>query len=424
MALHWQILIALCLAALAGLTLGEQSWFLESCRFVATMFLNALKMLIIPLILSAMVAALLGMPESASLGRMGARTAALFLVTTLMAVLTGLTMVNLIAPGVIGGVPAAGVLGLMADSSEVQARIEGRGGSDFAEVFLRMLPPNLIADAAKGETLGLIVFAILFGYFASRLPSGLASSQRQFWNGFYEIMIGMTELVMRFAPIGVFALVARTMAGISWDAVSALMLFVLCVLGGLVLQILLWLPLLLRALAGVSSWRHLVAMSPVLLTAFSTSSSAATLPVTMETVRERAGVSANVAGLVLPLGATVNMNGTALYECVAAMFIAQAYGVELSLTQQFVVVALALVTSVGVAGVPSASLVAITVILSAIGLPLEGIGLILAVDRVLDMLRTAVNVYSDTVVSVIVARLQREPDIYGLPAFNPLNRDG
>jgi proton glutamate symport protein len=275
------------------------------------------------------------------------------------------------------------------------------------DVFIRMVPPNLFQAAAEGEMLGLIFFALLFGYFASRLPNGLGQTQRQFWGGLYEIMIAITGWVMRFAPLGVFALVGKTIAQTGWGAMEPLLLFFACVLLGLLIQTLVWLPLLLR-LMGLSPLAHFRATSPVLLTAFSTSSSAATLPVTFDRVQNHAGVSPQVAGFVLPLGATVNMNGTALYECAAALFIAQAYGLELSLFTQFVVVMLALITSIGVAGIPSASLVAIAVILSAIGLPLEGVGLILAVDRILDMCRTAVNVFGDTVGAVIIARSRGE----------------
>lgn len=219
---------------------------------------------------------------------------------------------------------------------------------------------------------------------------------------------------MKFAPIGVFALVAKVVATTGVDAFRPLATFFLVVLAGLAIHTFVTLPLLLFVVGRVSPLRHYQAMMPAMLTAFSTASSSATLPLTLECVEKRAGVSNRTASFVLPLGATINMDGTALYECVAAMFIAQAYGLEMTVTTQFIVVLLALLTSIGVAGIPAASLVAIVVILKAIGLPAEGIGLILAVDRVLDMCRTSVNIFSDSCGAVIIARLEGEKDI--LPA--------
>lgn len=214
----------------------------------------------------------------------------------------------------------------------------------------------------------------------------------------------MTDWVMRFAPVGVFALVAKVAAGTALAALQPLLLFLLTMLLALAVHFFLVLPLLLRLLGRVDPLRHYQAMAPALLTAFSAASSSATLPLTMECMEKNAGVSNRVSSFVLPLGATVNMAGTALYECVAVLFIAQAYGVELSLGMQFTVVLLALLTSIGVAGILAASLVAIVIILSAVGLPAEGIGLILAVDRILDMCRTAVNVFSDSCGAVIIGR--------------------
>ena len=415
-ALHWQIAIALALALIAGAAIGPQAQFLAVCSFIGTLFLNALKMLIVPLILASIISALLGLSDSSALGRLGLKTATFFAGTTALSILTGLVLVNLIAPGIVDGAPAGERLGLSDDTDSVMARIEDRGGSDIVAVFLRMVPPNLVQAAANGEMLGLIFFGILFGYFASRLPSKQAQTQREFWNSLYEVMIRITGWVMAFAPLGVFALVAKTIASTGWDAVQPLLAFFLVVVLALLVQTLLWLPLILRLVARVSPLRHLKVTVPALLTAFSTSSSAATLPVSFGRMRDGAGVSPGTAGFVLPLGCTVNMNGTALYECAAAMFIAQAYGLDLSFVSQLVIVSLALITSIGVAGIPSASLVAIAVILSAIGLPLEGVGLILAVDRVLDMARTAVNVFGDTVATVTIARLEGEDGILGTRA--------
>ncbi len=417
MKLHWQIAIALVAAAVAGALIGEAPWFIETTSFVGSMFLNALKMLIVPLIVSAMINAILGLGDTGALTRLGTKTTGFFLATTLIAVVTGLSIINIVQPGVVNGAPAGELLGLSQETDAVLEKIEGRGGGDIVAVLLRMVPPNLFQAAAEGEMLGLIFFSLLFGYFASRLPAGTVDTQRQFWGGLYEVMISITGWVMKFAPIGVFALVAKTIAQTGWGAIQPLMLFFFCVLTGLIVHGVVTLSLCLRAF-GLPPLRHLRAMSPVLLTAFSTSSSAATMPVTL-THLKRVGVSDGVGGFVVPLGTTVNMNGTALYECAVAIFIAQAYGLELSFVTQFVIVALALITSIGVAGIPSASLVAIAVILSAVGLPLEGVGLILAVDRVLDMCRTAVNVYCDTVIAATLGKLEGDPVHAGAPEGAP-----
>jgi len=234
---------------------------------------------------------------------------------------------------------------------------------------------------------------------------------QRFWQGVFETMMQITLWIIRFAPLGVFGLVARTVSVTGFEAFAPLAAFVATVFLGLAVHALVTLPLVLRFVGGVSPRQHVKAFSPALLTAFSTSSSSATLPLTMECAEKNAGVSNRIASFVLPLGATVNMDGTALYECVAALFIAQAYGIQLGFGAQFSIVVLALLTSVGVAGVPSASLVAILVILNAVGLPVEGVGLILAVDRVLDMCRTTVNVFGDSCGAVVIARTEGETEV-------------
>lgn len=419
--LHWQILIALALALPAGWFSGRHGGlfglsFYQIYAFVGTLFLNALKMIIVPLIVSSIVTGVAGIGSGHALGRIGGKTVVFYLGTSLVAILTGLLFVNLLDPGVIHGVPLKEALGVNeATVAEAAAAVQGRGASDLAGVFLSLVPTNVISAAADGQMLGLIFFSLLFGYFLTRIEEAYAEAQYNFWQGLYEIMLRVTDWVMKFAPIGVFALVAKVVAGIDHGQMQKLAesvgLFFAAVLLALAVHVLVTLPVLLRFIARVSPQRHFRAMAPALLTAFSTASSSATLPVTMECVEKNAGVSNRTASFVLPLGATVNMDGTALYECVAAMFIAQAYGLDLSFTTQFTVVLIALLTSIGVAGIPAASLVAITVILAAIGLPAEGIGLILAVDRILDMFRTSVNIFSDSCGAVIVARLEGEENL-------------
>jgi Na+/H+-dicarboxylate symporter len=415
-ALHWQILIALLAGGAVGLATGPDGvlWgvpLMGAFAFLGTLFLNALKMLIVPLVMASLIVGVGNMRDTAGLGRLGAKTVVYYLVTSLIAILIGLAWVNAAQPGVMDGRPAGEVLGLEADGAEVADRVRDKGAGDLVAVFLRMVPPNIVQAAADGQMLGLIFFSLLFGYFVSRLQGEPGRTLHAFWQGVYEVMMRMTELIMRLAPVGVFGLVAKTLANAGLSALLPLAGFFLTVVGALAMHLFVALPLLLRFVGGVSPWRHFKAMLPALLTAFSTSSSSATLPITLESVEKRAGVSNRTGGFVLPLGATINMDGTALYECVAALFIAQAYGLELTFAQQFTVVLAALLTSIGVAGIPSASLVAITIILAAIGLPAEGIGLILAVDRLLDMSRTAVNVFSDSCGAVIIARSEGETEV-------------
>lgn len=414
--LHWQILIALILAVLVGLAVGPDTELLGlsvvgAFEFLGTLFLNALKMLIVPLIVSSIITGIAGIGQGEALGRLGARTLGYYLVTSLFAILTGLLLVNWIQPGIADGVPVQEVMGLETDGDAVADKVAGRGAGDIAEIFLRMVPPNIVAAAADGQMLGLIFFSLLFGFFMTRIGEPYAENLFGFWQGTFEVMMRITDWVMRFAPLGVFALVARVVATTGVEAFGPLGAFVATTLAALAVHFLITLPLLLLLVARVNPLAHYRAMAAALVTAFSTASSSATLPITMECVEKNAGVSNRTTSFVLPLGATVNMDGTALYECVAAMFIAQAYGVELGFAEQFTVVLVALLTSIGVAGIPAASLVAITIILAAIGLPLEAVGLILAVDRILDMCRTSVNVFSDSCGAVVIGRLEGEEGI-------------
>ena len=414
--LHWQILIALVAAVIAGLITGTEAGFFgvtfyQLYEFFGTLFLNALKMLIVPLIVSSIVVGMMGIGSGEHLGRLGGKTLAYYASTSLLAILTGLIIVNLTAPGIVDGQPARELIGLSDNVSEVAEKVEGKGGGDIVAVFLRMVPANIVSAAAEGQMLGLIFFSLLFGYFLTKIKAPQGETLKNFWQGTLDVMMEITNWVMKFAPLGVFALVAKVIASSGLEAFRPLAVFFFTVLTALAIHLLVSMPLILKFIARVKPQRHYQAMAPALLTAFSTSSSSATLPITMDCVEQRAGVSNNVSSFTLPLGATVNMDGTALYECVAAMFIAQAYGLDLSFTTQFTIVLIALLTSIGVAGIPSASLVAISIILAAIGLPMEAIGLILAVDRVLDMCRTAVNVFSDSVAAVVIGRLEGEQGI-------------
>jgi len=415
--LHWQILIALVAAVIAGSLTGVDAaifgvTFYAMYAFVGTLFLNALKMIVVPLVVSSIITGIAGASKSNAFGRLGLKTLTYYMATSLMAILIGLMLVDLIAPGIVNGQPAKDLIGLSADTSGKLEKIANRGVSDIADVFIRMIPTNVFDAAANnGQLLGLIFFSLLFGYFMTRVHDRYVQQMTDFWQGVFEVMMRITEWVMKFAPLGVFALVAKVVATTGLQAFYPLAMFFFTVLGALLLHFLVALPALLYFIGGVNPVRQYKAMAPALLTAFSTASSSSTLPVTMDCVEKNAGVSNRTSSFVLPLGATVNMDGTALYECVAAIFIAQAYGLDLSFGTQFTIVVIALLTSIGVAGIPAASLVAIVVILGAIGLPAEGIGLILAVDRVLDMCRTSVNIFSDSCGAVIIARSEGEDGV-------------
>jgi Na+/H+-dicarboxylate symporter len=415
--LHWQIFIALGLAVIAGSITGTEMglWgirFYQLYEFFGALFLNALKMLIVPLITSSIIVGMMNIGSGETLGRLGGKTLAYYASTSLLAILIGLVAVNLTMPGIVDGQPAKEVIGLSEISNDIMQNIDGKDASDIVDVFLRMVPVNIFAAASNnGQMLGIIFFSLLFGFFLTKVKEPQGRTLRNFWQGVLDVMMEITHWVMKFAPIGVFALVAKVMATSGLEAFKPLAVFFITVVGALAVHFFITMPIILRGLAKVSPVRHYKAMAPALLTAFSTSSSSATLPLTLECVEHRAGVSNKVSSFTLPLGATVNMDGTALYECVAAMFIAQAYGLDLSFTTQFTIVLVALLTSIGVAGIPSASLVAISIILATIGLPMEAVGLILAVDRILDMCRTAVNVFSDSVAAVLIGRLEGEAGI-------------
>ncbi len=411
--LHVRILVALVAAAVVGALVGKDAAvfgvkLVDVFAFVGQLFVRALKMLVVPLVFASIVSGVASMGGTKDLGRLGAKTGGYYLITTVLAVLLGVVLVRLVEPGIVGGRPAKELIGLAEDTSKVTQAVGDRGAGEILNVFLALIPENPVRSAVEGDMLGLITFGLLFGACVTRLPPHAATAVGAFWQATHDAMIVLTEWVMALAPIGIFALVAKVVATTGFSAIRPLAAFFFTVLAGLALHALVTLSLLLRFVARVSPWRHFRAMAPALLMAFSSASSAATLPLTMDCLERRAGVSKRTTSFVIPLGATVNMDGTALYECVAAIFIAQAYGVTLTFGQQVTIVLIAVISSIGVAAIPAASLVAITLILTTIGLPGEAIGLILAVDRVLDMGRTTVNVLSDSVGAVLIARTEGE----------------
>ncbi|MFZ8886862.1 MAG: dicarboxylate/amino acid:cation symporter [Steroidobacteraceae bacterium] len=421
LALHWQILIAIALAALAGSLTGEDAalfgvTFYSVYDFVGRLFLNALKMLIVPLIASSMIVGVASLGSGEALGRLGLRTVGFYAATSLCAILLGLAVINVVKPGLVDGSPAGEQLALQSDASQVEAMLSGRSAGDVVEIFVRMIPQNIVSAAGdNGSILAVIFFSLMFGYFMTRVGPVHGQVLLSFWKAVFDVMTRMTEFIMKLAPIGVFGLVAKVVAKAGLSAAGPLAVFAACVLAVLALHLFVVLPLFIRVATGLRPWGFFPAMAPALLTAFSTASSSATVPVTLDCVEKRLGVSNRVSSFVVPLGATVNMNGTALYECAAVLFIAQAYGVDMSLTSQLLVVMLALVTSIGVAGIPAASLVAIAIILTAVGLPPEAIAILFVFDRILDMARTAVNVAGDATAALIVARMEGEKNLLKAP---------
>jgi Na+/H+-dicarboxylate symporter len=363
--------------------------------WLGKLFLNALKMMIIPLILAAVISGVAALGDIRKLGRTGGITLVYYLSTTAIAVLIGLVMVNLIQPGVGLNIEAAGL-------SESIAAKQDIGVSD---ILLSMVSPNLVASAAEMQLLPLILFAIVFS--AALTTLGRTGEQViRFFNGVNQAMMKLVIWLMYFAPVGIFALIAGRLGQAGGgeaflNEIQAVGLYIGTVLSGLAIHFVVLFSILF--LIGGRGADYLVGMMRALLTAFGTASSSATLPLTMECARENK-VDERAVRFVLPLGSTVNMDGTALYEAVAVMFIAQAYGIELGLGPQIIILVTATMAAIGAAGIPEAGLVTMVIVLNAVGLPLEGIGLLLSVDWFLDRFRTSVNVWGDSVGATVVHR--------------------
>jgi Na+/H+-dicarboxylate symporter len=404
-----QILAAIALAVVVGSLVGPESGLMQWLEPIGRFFMNALKMLVVPLILSSVIVGVASAGGGKDVGRMGVRALGFYVLTTLTAVLIALALVNSVGPGYVDGQPAGPQLALTANADEVQSKVGGRGLSSMVDMLVNIAPANVFKAAVEGQLLSLIFFGVLFGVFVARIDTRYGQPLIDLWTGLFQVMMKFTDFVMMLAPIGVFALVCQTVAKAGLDNVAGpIGKFGLVVVGGLAVHAFVVLPLLIWIAGRVSPWGIFRGMSPALLTAFSTASSASTLPISLDCLEKRVGVSNRVASFVMPLGTSINHAGSALYECAAAMFIAQAYGLELSFATQFTVVVLALVTSMGIASIPAGSLVGIAVILTAVGLPVEAIGVLFVLDRILDMLRTSVNVLADASCTVIVARLEGE----------------
>jgi DAACS family dicarboxylate/amino acid:cation (Na+ or H+) symporter len=379
---------------LVGDALGPVTGFLVDgvLLVVGRIFVAALQMMVVPLVLTSLVCGVISMSDVRALGRLGIKTFALYLATTAIALIIALSLATAISPGE----------GFALDTD---AAYEPRPAPPLTQVIIDLIPTNPIQALAEGEMLQIIVFAILHG-FAMNLAGAAGERVGRVFVDLNEIIIKMVLLVIRTAPLGVFALLTQTFATQGFGALSQLAGYAIAVVLALVLHVAITYTALLK-LAGLNVRRFFVKMRTAMTFAFSTSSSSATIPVTLETVEHKLGVRNSIASFTIPLGATINMDGTAIMQGVATVFIANAYGIDLSIADFMTVILTATLPSIGTAAVPSAGLVMLAIVLQQVGLPVEGIGIILGIDRLLDMLRTAVNITGDATVTCVVARTEQ-----------------
>lgn len=423
-ALHIQILIGLVLGllfAVLSIKLGwPASWTVHYIKPFGTVFLNSLKMIAIPLIFASLVVSITSIEDVTKLSRIGGRTFLIYTATTVLAVGLGLAIANLVKPGqVISAQTRDHLLALYANDAEqhditLQA-IHGQGGP--LQLFIDLVPENLIASMSSNTNLLQVVFAaILLGMALLKIPPRKSKPVILFLEGINDAIIELICFIMKLAPVGVFALMASLLVEVAGDnngseifeILYALLWYVATVIFGLAFMTFVVYPLLLKAFTKIGYLDFFKGIYPAQLVAFTTSSSAAALPVTMERVERHLGISEEISSFVLPLGATVNMDGTALYQGIAVVFIAQALGLDLSITAQLTVVANVAISSIGVAGVPGSAMVTTTMLLQSMGIPAAGLALILAPDRIMDMCRTATNITGDAAVAVIVASAEGE----------------
>ncbi len=385
------IFVGFFLGILLGAVIGEPA--LPFTEPLADIFLRLLRMAILPLIITSIISSIIQVGSASGLGKMGMRTLAYYLSTSILAIFTGQVLVNIFRPGV------GADIHLEENPDTIIAAERSLG-----ELFLNIIPENPIGAAASGDVLPVIFFSILFGLFVTQLSADHRNLMGNFFKAAFEAMMKMVSFIIWTAPFGVFGIITGIVATSGFAPFRSLGFYFIIVLAGLSIHMFITLPLLLWSFGRVNPLKHYKGMLPALMTAFSTCSTIVTLPLTMKAVTKYSGASERAAGFVLPIGATVNMDGTALYECVAAIFIAQVYGFDLSLGAQLTVAVTAVLASIGAASVPMSGLVMMSIILSAVGLPLEGVAIILAVDRILDMFRTTANVFSDSCGAVIISR--------------------
>jgi len=403
--LHWQVFIAMFLGIVFALIFKEDALVAAP---LGTLFMRLLKMIIVPLIIFSITSGVASLGDSRTLGRMGAKTFAYYFLTSIIAIIIGLTLTNLIKPGI--GINI-GEIGQAFDSSTLEKP------NSMADILTRMIPLNPIKSAADGDILSIIFWSILFGFSITRLSGKNQQLFTDFFDSGFKAMMILTQGIIKFLPIGVFGLISKAVATSGFDLFRAVGMYMVTISAGLLIHWVIILPLIFYISTGIHPLKHIKAMASAMVTAFSTSSSGATLPVTMNCVEKNAGVSNKTTSFVLPLGATINMDGTALYECAGVLFISQVLGFDFNLTQQLIIVLTAFLASVGAAAIPSAGLVMIYVVLDAVGLGKHPevdliVGTMLAIDRPLDMLRTVVNVTSDSVGAVVIANSEGEKNLY------------
>lgn len=411
MALHWQILLGMLLGVVFGFIMvsfsGGKEIVQDWIKPFGTIFINALKLIAVPLILGSLISGVSDLKDISKLSKMGGKTVMIYLLTTVLAVTIGLLLVNGLKPG--GSITDDTRTELVSSYSESTQKYKDEAANQKRQgplhALVELVPDNIIGASSENKNmLQVIFFAIFFGVGLILLPEDKAKPVKDFFNSFNEVILKMIDLIMLAAPYGVFALLAALIVeSPSADLFAALGWYALTVVMGLTMMIVVY-TLLVFVFTGIKPKVFLQGISPAQLLAFSTSSSAATLPVTMERVHEHLGVEEEVSSFVLPIGATINMDGTSLYQAVAAVFIAQAFGMDLSLGVQLGIVATATLASIGSAAVPGAGMVMLVIVLAQAGIPEAGLALIFAVDRPLDMCRTVVNVTGDATVSMLVAK--------------------
>ena len=407
MKLHWKILIAMILGVLTGLLFDsfkiKSTLIFELIILIGDIFIKLLKMVIVPLVFTSITIGISSIKNRSKIRRLSTKTFLYYISTSFMAILIGLFLANTIQPGIGASVISdAGVY----DTSKLST------SSSMVDILKRMIPNNPVSAFANGDMLSIIFFAIFFGITLSLISSEKSSPVLGVIHSIYHVIIKMTRTIINLAPFGVFSLMVKAISLTGLTIFKELGLYALTIILGLSIHLFFIIPIILILFARVNPIKHFKSIAPAMITAFSTSSSNATLPVTIKCVRENIKVSNETSSFVLPMGSTINMDGTALYECAGVLFIAQALGIPLDAGQQFIVVITALLASIGAAGIPSAGLVMLFIVTDAVGLNSDAVALwvgsMLAIDRPLDMLRTMVNVSSDSVGAAVIAHSEGE----------------
>ncbi|MFZ4589898.1 MAG: dicarboxylate/amino acid:cation symporter [Ignavibacteria bacterium] len=370
---------------------------------VGDIFIRLLNMIAVPLVFASLLVGAASLSDLRHVARVGGKTITIFMFTTVMAIVIGLVMANLIQPGHFMP-PETKAMLLQTYSDEASSKIQQDVSMNMVDFFVNLVPKNPFKAIADGDFLQVVFFAILTGVFLTQVPKDKSKTIIDFFDGLSSAMILLVEKVMLLAPYAVFALISATVAEFGFNILQTLLMYVVTVVSGLLILMIFMYPTLLKVVARQKVIPFYKALRQVMIVAFSTSSSAATLPLEIEVAEKKLGVPNNIASFVLPLGATVNMDGTALYQAVAAMFIAQVYGIEMDIMKQITIVVTSVLASIGTAPVPGVGLIMLIIVLRSVGIPEEGIALILGVDRVLDMARTVPNIVSDSFTAVTVAK--------------------